>query len=45
MIAEIQYRKETTKSQFKDDGPKEYNYFYKDIIVTSVSADGELEWI
>lgn len=45
MIAEIQYRKETTKSQLKENGPSEYNYFYKDIIVTSVSADGELEWM
>ena len=45
MIAEIQYRKETAKSHLKENGPAEYNYFYKDIIAISVSADGELEWM
>ena len=45
MLAEIQYRKETTKSHLKENGPDEHNYFYKDIIAISVSADGELEWM
>jgi len=45
ILAEIQYRKETTKSYIKENGPDEHNYFYKDMIAISVSADGELEWM
>ena len=44
MIAEINYMKETTASKLDEDKLK-YNFFYKDIIVISTSAEGEIEWM
>jgi hypothetical protein len=44
MIAEIFYRKETTASKLDDDKLR-YNFFYKDIIVVSTAANGEIEWM